>query len=777
MKPRTNSLALTALALTLIALASTAHATVTTLPVPQLWQHKDHTCCCCDVVDPPWCPTGFLPHPDFHAPNSPWGAGCPHCAAYCAPASIMMIRRYRGLQGCPDSQDCVYDRNKGEWEIQGDFRIQTHGIGMTDAEVFAGFLDGLGEIHLFSNSPAGPAGIYPITSWVLRQLLCMGTPVAWIDRDGLPQAYMPPQTYAEMTARGEGHVKVLAGYDDRDTYCETADDLVLVFDPWPSPGGCLYPKSPYWLPVSDVVFSDIRDIFIADRVGGAVIAESTRPDATAYSNGRRLVRDPVDGSYCMVFVSSGRVFFTKSTEPHEPGSWSAPVAVDNVAQDHYCAEATLAINPNPLGAPSELHAVYVQSDQPGLPGEIYHSMSFNGGQTWDVLPFPISNSPLEDSRHPSLEIDGHGKLHVVYDETGLEWGREIFYSNWDHWYGPWTPTVNISRIPTEDSRLPTLATSYDDTQWDDPPHPAEMLHVAWCEYAPYSMWGTIYYRCWEPATGWVPPLPLMPEEVTGGMGGTCPSIMAGPDKVARVVWTSSLEPPEAVPTAASDVYFNRRENGVWGPAILVSPPDGPSGTASICPTIAFSNGPFCMCMQVAWEEWDPAAGTGDVFVCLSRDLGTLWTDQIRVTYDAEAERRFPTLAYKNGTSFSKGYDLDWSSPTHHFDYNVCFLGTSRFTAGQSAIGEPVLARGVALQAWPNPFRGRVEFAAPGGSTGLVLQIFDSNGRRVRELLTEAAAARWVWDGRDSAGRRLPQGVYFTGFPARGAAGRVVMLGK
>jgi hypothetical protein len=69
--------------------------------------------------------------------------------------------------------------------------------------------------------------------------------------------------------------------------------------------------------------------------------------------------------------------------------------------------------------------------------------------------------------------------------------------------------------------------------------------------------------------------------------------------------------------------------------------------------------------------------------------------------------------------------------------------------------------GVSLvTARPNPFRQGTEISwsrsAPGRSE---LSIFDVGGRLVREFVEEFRSSI-QWDGRDSSGRSVPNGVYF-----------------
>jgi len=92
---------------------------------------------------------------------------------------------------------------------------------------------------------------------------------------------------------------------------------------------------------------------------------------------------------------------------------------------------------------------------------------------------------------------------------------------------------------------------------------------------------------------------------------------------------------------------------------------------------------------------------------------------------------------------------------------LCNLPT---TTGTSPVPSPVR-----LGAAPNPFAGSVElWAATSGAKALpetsVLMIHDPRGRLVRALALESTSAGRVvadWDGRDTAGREVPVGVYFT----------------
>jgi hypothetical protein len=103
-------------------------------------------------------------------------------------------------------------------------------------------------------------------------------------------------------------------------------------------------------------------------------------------------------------------------------------------------------------------------------------------------------------------------------------------------------------------------------------------------------------------------------------------------------------------------------------------------------------------------------------------------------------------------------------------YTAATRGAFRLVSASVRFGnEPAdaaLSAASALAAWPLPYRGgalNVSFALPPGAIGGELALIDLAGRHVRTLRGGTpAAGRQVtsWDGRDDAGRAVPDGVYF-----------------
>ena len=249
---------------------------VVTTSITLVYQHFDTSMFCvpCGLVGPHWW---------NHAKgiDGIYGTGddCPHCSCYCAPASISMIALYRGLTPPVTSQDVIYDSAEleaGAGELIGNSIIERHGVGMCDGtgatpiEVQTAFQAAVGPFvqHDFSgmHSP-------PLTPSQLQQYITMQHPVLWLDHNGWPTNMSTAYPSSEYRS-DQGHAKVIGGYDDADT-ADFADDLCLIFDPWPEyndlsvlpvnatkgPGGTF---DPYWLPLNDVNLSDTSDIYLVD---------------------------------------------------------------------------------------------------------------------------------------------------------------------------------------------------------------------------------------------------------------------------------------------------------------------------------------------------------------------------------------------------------------------------------------------------------------------------------------------------------------------------------
>ena len=235
----------------LVAVPIDATGTTNTLSITQVVQHKDTTMSCTDTGG-----TSTV-HALDHAVNPPPGGA--HCGYYCAPASISMYSLYRGNSGVKTQQDNIYDNGKfTQGETQADGTIQTHGVGMFSAAV--GGVGGAEIQAAFSWSVGATVQwgtLYgsPFTGAEVINLIDQNTPILWADHHGYPSEVNPP--LPEEWIDVNGHAKIIAGYDDKNT-AVFGDDEYLIYDPWPTSG------SPYWVSQSAVL--DTRDLYITDAI-------------------------------------------------------------------------------------------------------------------------------------------------------------------------------------------------------------------------------------------------------------------------------------------------------------------------------------------------------------------------------------------------------------------------------------------------------------------------------------------------------------------------------
>jgi len=254
---------------------------VTVIPgVPLVNQFYD-TPMPCLACGPGGLPQGPHVWNDAKGPDKVYGTpdDCPHCSAYCAPASISMIAIYRGFGPPFILQDNIYDNGKvANGEIPANAILETHGFGMFQGtggwppEVQNAMTWAVGPILQHDWVIPNPNG--PMTAALLQQYIGGLTPVLWLDVGGFPASQSPtnpPPAYR----MDQGHAKVIVGYDDNGSVGSTSDDLCLINDPWPEyndlgilPANCtpgpLGSWDPYWQPLNDINLTDIADIYLVD---------------------------------------------------------------------------------------------------------------------------------------------------------------------------------------------------------------------------------------------------------------------------------------------------------------------------------------------------------------------------------------------------------------------------------------------------------------------------------------------------------------------------------
>jgi hypothetical protein len=157
--------------------------------------------------------------------------------------------------------------------------------------------------------------------------------------------------------------------------------------------------------------------------------------------------------------------------------------------------------------------------------------------------------------------------------------------------------------------------------------------------------------------------------------------------------------------------------------------------------------------QLSFTVTVSGLGSGTPWITTTPSRGTLTagqTTEVQVTFDSSGL----TTGIYNAL-------ITISAP----DLNPVVVEATVTVGDASAIGDRDVAAVLVLSpAQPNPFAGQtaLAFSLPQGGD-VRLGVYDMSGRLVRSLMAgslDAGQHVQVWDGRDDAGRRTPDGVYF-----------------
>ena len=129
----------------------------------------------------------------------------------------------------------------------------------------------------------------------------------------------------------------------------------------------------------------------------------------------------------------------------------------------------------------------------------------------------------------------------------------------------------------------------------------------------------------------------------------------------------------------------------------------------------------------------------------------------------------PLLVAESGTLAPGTYTLTVNAISFEEMYDFGFYSASQavvdlqfsVSGGTSPVGDN-LVHDRYLNAGPNPMQNKTTIAFAGASDRSVhLDVYDLRGRLVRRLLDAGGSQGQVaWDGRNSSGQNVPQGIYF-----------------
>jgi hypothetical protein len=467
----------------------------------------------------------------------------------------------------------------------------------------------------------------------------------------------------------------------------------------PQKGGTAMRANTYYhvLTVSLVILLGWQTTMALNQIDTATVSEW---EATAFNNGRRMVRDS-DGYLHAVWHSNAddsatpggpcNIYYSYTTLPAAApaaSTWVDPILLVSVT--------TCTLHRNDV-----LHVVWQRAPTTSK-HEIWH-ISTAGDislpdtpAVWNApnlvhVPLP----PANDSLVPAIAINKNNHLHVVWQEENAilvspALYSEIFYSRSADRGVTWSTAYNVSATTETNSQMPTIAAVVD-AAVGRCSYRTETIHVAWNDdliepgsLGPPNIW---YRRNLEDGADatWEPPenVSFISGHSSQGQDGY-PSIIADTLDHAHVVWDHFVTPadpgsgggytPGVNPAMSNSfpgpnvgmncalhnrVQYSRRYGGtIWSPVQTISLDI--MDKDSEFPSVSLDRDETIHC---AWHEtasvadYDiyrnslPAAGEG---------AWGAWAGVVNVTNDDLHHDYFPSEAFKRRIVYKPAYDFVWT---------------------------------------------------------------------------------------------------------------------
>jgi len=466
-----------------------------------------------------------------------------------------------------------------------------------------------------------------------------------------------------------------------------------------------------------------------------LVATSQSPVATAYNNGRRMVRDSRDTRYLVYQDLAGGVPLVCFTRSSDGKVWSVPEVIAEGAFP------SLAIDQR-----DRLFLVWQSPDA----SQIFFTFSTDGGASWRWPPETLNPVPLSGvwpARYPVVEA-GATRVHFAWQEQvsgpAGAWQHILYGSlRLDSLEGSTPGWTGLSQ-PGIDAQFPALAYNLDFSQGS--------VHLVWYDSTQTGD-QAICYRRLEEATGmWTPPLEQPPWDLSRGRaysGYAHPAISVGGGEVVHVVWQHIRGFHSLLFLGMGEL----QERFDWEVSS--------SGEPMVC-----VDDVYLKHSALVWVDHD------EVYYMQARDGAPISSDYIAISAVDGVPSRFPSVCYKHFRADS--LDVVWTDGSEP-PYRVFYRRVQKIHPGQ-AVQEPgtgIPARLVLLPSYPNPFNSStlIRYELPSAAR-VHLAMYNALGVRLDVLADEwqAAGGHQVrWDGIDAAGRRLPSGVYLCRLTAGTAA--------
>ncbi len=458
------------------------------------------------------------------------------------------------------------------------------------------------------------------------------------------------------------------------------------------------------------------------------IALSSHPLASAYNNGRRMVRDDNDVRYLVYqdFVNSIPIIcFVNSIDGK---NWSQP---DTIFAGTFPSIAIDKLN--------RLYLVWQAADT----SNIFLTYSNDWGTSWKTPPINIIQCDSEKTQFPVIEA-GRCRLHIAWQQDFYlkPWRKiqEIFYTSisLDSLESSFFKPINIS-LSEQQSKFPSIAHNLDRGEGN--------LHVVW--YDSTSMDSSIvtmimYRAVSESIITWEPPLSLPAYVLSDNRCSDAihPAVSVGSGEFVHVVWGNLRRDRfySFMFTAGYLTFFT--------PYKIEIPAD-----PFICVDDAIAKS-----TALVWME------NNEIFYLQTRNAQPIFLNPIPVSQADEVNSMFPSVCYKHVKEDS--LDVVWTegnAPPYKIMYRRLKKHYSPQQVKQKEKSDQMPQKVVLNQNYPNPFNEsttiQYEISQPGF---VILEIYNLNSQKVRSLVAEnkpAGRYQIKWDACDEQGNKVSSGIY------------------
>ena len=204
------------------------------------------------------------------------------------------------------------------------------------------------------------------------------------------------------------------------------------------------------------------------------------------------------------------VVSTESTN----SSWYSSIAVDDVGNVHVA------------------WSDYTSYDNSGTDADIFYKRWNTVSNTWTTTEV-VSTESTGNSRDPSIMVDGVGNAHVAWFDGTNYYGsgtdRDIFYKRWNATSNTWTTTEVVSTESTDNSRDPSIAV--------DGVGNAHVAWEEMTNYSSSGADEDIFYKRWNATSNTWTTTEVVSTESTDS--SYFPSIVVDSAGNAHVAWTDA----------------------------------------------------------------------------------------------------------------------------------------------------------------------------------------------------------------------------------------------